>query len=141
MKPIKQKMEGKPALSGLMEQFFGKKASKEDDMAMLPSVNISENDNSFDVSVAVPGFDKNDIKVDVVDNCLVISSEKEFDKKENNKKWVRHEYGYTSFERVFELPESADPESIQAEMKHGILKIRISKKPGYESRRKVIEVQ
>jgi HSP20 family protein len=140
MKPVKQKMDIKPALSGLMEQFFGKKASK-DELAMLPSVNISENDNSFDVSVAVPGFDKQDIKVDVVDNCLVISSEKEFDKKESDKKWVRREYGYTSFERVFELPESADADNIQAEMKHGILKIRIAKKPGYERSRKVINVQ
>lgn len=54
---------------------------------------------------------------------------------------MRREYGYASFQRMFELPESADHEKIQADLENGILSIKIAKKPGYESKIKQISIQ
>ncbi len=145
MKLFKWKSGLKPKFPYVIEKFFGKKitdeAALDENVSLVPSVNISDKDNSFEVSVALPGVDKKDVNIEVRDNCLVISSEKEYENEEKNDNWVRREYGYASFQRMFELPESADPDKIKAKMKNGVLSISIAKKEGHEPDRKKIAVQ
>jgi len=95
----------------------------------LPAVNISETDNSFELSVAAPGMTKNDFKVELENNRLVISGEKK-DEKENHKDhhWLRKEYNYSSFMRSFTLSEKqVSSEGIKAKYADGILHISIPK--------------
>ncbi len=129
-----------PRFPNIIEKFLGK-SSHGEDVSTLPSVNISDENKAFDVNVALPGLDKKDVKVEVQNGCLIVSSEKQYENEDKGKNWMRREYGYSAFKRVFELPESADPEKVLAEMKNGILSIKIAKKPGYESKFKNIEVQ
>ncbi|GAB4296041.1 MAG: hypothetical protein Kow0068_20530 [Marinilabiliales bacterium] len=135
----------KPKFPNVIEKFFGKKIDEGNDknieVATVPSVNISEEEKSFDIQVALPGISKKDVNIEVQDNCLFISSEKKYENEEKNKNWLRREYGYAAFQRVFQLPESADPEKIKAEMKNGLLKIQIAKKPEYIGKTKRIEVK
>lgn len=140
MKLFKWDTDLLPKFPNIIEKFFGK-SSHGEDVSTLPSVNISNENKAFDVNVALPGLDKKDVKVEIHNGCLVVSSEKQYKKEEKDKNWMRREYGYTAFKRMFELPESADPEKVLAEMKNGILSIKIAKKPGYESKFKSIEVQ
>ena len=95
----------------------------------LPAVNISETENTFELSVAAPGMTKNDFKVELENNRLVISGEK---KEENENKqghnWLRKEYNYKSFVRSFTLAENhVSPEGIKAKYTDGILHISIPK--------------
>ncbi|WP_242617569.1 Hsp20/alpha crystallin family protein [Cecembia calidifontis] len=70
-----------------------------------------------------------------------MSSEKQYEKEEKDKNWMRREFGYASFQRVFQLPQGADPEQVQAKMENGVLNIRLGKKAGYEKLTRVIEVK
>jgi len=95
----------------------------------LPSVNIKESNDDFEVEVAAPGFTKNDFKIELNHDLLTVSSEKEI---ENETKEDQHfslrEFSYQSFSRSFTLPNSADSEKIGAKYENGILRIVIPKK-------------
>jgi HSP20 family protein len=94
----------------------------------VPAVNITENKDSYLVSLAVPGMRKEDFKIDVDGNMLTISSEKEETKEEPGKKFTRQEYNYSSFSRSFSLPEEINREKIEARYEDGILKVTLPHK-------------
>jgi HSP20 family protein len=145
MKLFKWETNIKPKFPNVIEKFFGKKitegASVNTDVSTVPSVNISNAGKAFEIDVALPGLDKKDVKIEIQNNCLVISSEKQYEKEDKNKNWIRKEYGYAAFQRMFQLPEGADAENIKAEMKNGILAVKIEKQPGYEQKIKQIAVK
>ncbi len=93
-----------------------------------PAVNIIEGKDDFRIEVAAPGLDKKDFKIDIDNNMLSISAEKENTVKEEEDNYVRREFGYTSFKRTFTLPDSVNAEKIKATHKEGILQITIPKK-------------
>ena len=74
----------------------------------VPAVNITEQKNDYLVSLAAPGMKKDDFKIDVDGNMLTISSEKEENKEEKDKKFTRKEYSYSSFSRSFTLPDEVN---------------------------------
>ncbi|MFN3557485.1 MAG: Hsp20/alpha crystallin family protein [Bacteroidales bacterium] len=134
----------KPKFPNVIEKFFGRNIFSKDkdvDVATVPSVNISDANKAFEVNIALPGLDKKDVKIEIDNNCLIISSEKQYENEEKQKNWIRREFGYASFQRAFQLPEEADPDKVQAEMKNGVLSIKVGKLPGYESKVKQIAVK
>lgn len=94
----------------------------------IPAVNITEHKEEFLVSLAVPGMKKDDFKIDLDGNLLTISSEKEENKEEKDKKFTRKEYNYSCFSRTFTLPEEINKEKIEAKYEDGILKIGLPRK-------------
>jgi HSP20 family protein len=94
----------------------------------IPAVNITDNKEDFQVSLAVPGMKKDDFKIDVDGNMLTISSEKEETKEEKDKKFTRKEYNYSSFSRSFTLPDEINREKIDAKYEDGVLKIMLPRK-------------
>ncbi|MEQ9300951.1 MAG: Hsp20/alpha crystallin family protein [Cyclobacteriaceae bacterium] len=129
----------------MIEKFLGRKIDEQvattELIATVPSVNITDKNRTFEVSVAVPGLDKKDIKLEVKDQHLIIFSEKQYEKEENEGNWMRREFGYASFQRMFQLPDNADPDQIDASMKNGVLKIKVGKLNGHDSGRKTISVK
>ncbi len=96
----------------------------------LPSVNLKETDTKLEVELAAPGMKRDDFKVEIDNNILMISSEKEEETEEVRKKenYVRKEFNYQSFCRTFSLPETVDENKIEASYKDGILHVAIAKK-------------
>jgi len=94
----------------------------------LPAVNIHESKNEYLVEVAAPGMNKEDFKIELENNFLVISSEKEEKKEEEGKEYTRKEFSYQSFKRSFSLPKTIEDSKIQARYKDGVLKITLPKK-------------
>jgi len=94
----------------------------------MPAVNITENQNDFLVSLAAPGLNKDDFKIDVDGNMLTISSEKEENKEEKDKKYTRKEYSYSSFSRTFTIPEDVNRDKIEAKYEDGVLKLMLPRK-------------
>src|SRR6185503_2467079 len=94
----------------------------------IPAVNITEHPDEFRLSLAAPGMKKEDFKIDVDGNILTISSEKEENKEDKNKKFTRKEYSYSSFSRSFSLPEEIKQEKINAKYEDGVLKISLPRK-------------
>ncbi|MFR9165200.1 MAG: Hsp20/alpha crystallin family protein [Dysgonomonas sp.] len=95
----------------------------------LPAANVVENEKEYRVELSVPGFDKNDFKIEVEKNVLNISANKESRKeeKDENEKILRQEFTSSSFSRSFVLPENVDTENINAAQKDGVLKISLPK--------------
>jgi len=93
----------------------------------IPAVNVEETEKAYIIEVAAPGLDRKDLKVNVNDGVLTISSEKKVESEEKNDKYIRHEFGYTSFTRSFTLPEETDVDKIEASHKNGVLHITIPK--------------
>jgi len=134
----------KPKFSNIVERFLGKNIKDEaksgEEVSTVPSTNIADEDKAFEVSIAVPGLEKNDVKVEVVNGCLVVSSEKQYSNEEKDKNWLRREYGYSSFQRMFQLPDNADENKVNASMKNGVLTIKIAKDKSVEDRVKKIAI-
>ncbi len=94
----------------------------------LPAVNIKESKEDYQVEVAAPGMNKDDFKIELENNFLVISSEKEDKKEEEGKEFTRREFSYQSFKRSFSLPKTIEDSKIKANYKDGVLKITLPKK-------------
>ncbi|MDH3321548.1 MAG: Hsp20/alpha crystallin family protein [Flavobacteriaceae bacterium] len=95
----------------------------------LPAVNIKENTDAFFVQVAAPGFEKSDFKIELNNDLLTISSEKEINNQvKDDERITKQEYSYQSFTRSFRIPELVDEQKISANYKKGILAIIIPKK-------------
>lgn len=95
----------------------------------LPSVNIKESNEDFEVEVAAPGLTRNDFKIELNHDLLTISSEKEIEnEKKEDQQFSLREFSYQSFSRSFTLPNTADSEKIGAKYENGILRIVIPKK-------------
>jgi len=94
----------------------------------MPAVNVKENDTQFEVQLAAPGFKKEDFKIEVHNNNLEISSESKKEDEKSNENYSRREFSYSSFSRIFHLPESAEEDKIQANYQDGVLRITIPKR-------------
>ncbi|UOU97658.1 Hsp20/alpha crystallin family protein [Chryseobacterium daecheongense] len=95
----------------------------------VPSVNIKETGDAYEVEVAAPGMEKNDFKVTLDGNLLTISSSKEDQREEQNDNYTRREFSYQSFQRSFQLPKDVvDQENINARYENGLLRLTIPKK-------------
>ena len=92
----------------------------------VPSVNSLENNDSFEIDLAVPGMKKEDFTIELNDKVLVISSENS--NTIENDKMRLNEFNFSSFQRSFRVPDSVDQEKIKANYKNGILKIKLPKR-------------
>ena len=100
----------------------------------IPKVNIVETDEEFMVEMAAPGMKREDFNVELDNDILVISSEIENNKEDNNASYTRREFSYESFRRSFHLPHSVEVDKIKAKYQDGMLKLVIPKKE--EAKRK-----
>ncbi|HSK12568.1 MAG TPA: Hsp20/alpha crystallin family protein [Phnomibacter sp.] len=110
-----------------VENFFNKPLFNDMPNMHYPAVNISETENTYDVELAVPGFKKEDFKVNVEDDVLTISAEGKSEETKEEKNYSRREYHYASFTRSFRLPDNAKDDDIKATYHDGMLKLSIPK--------------
>ncbi len=96
----------------------------------IPAVNIRENKDSFIVEMVAPGMKKDDFKVELDDNMLTISSEKNMqDEIKDGENYTRQEFSYQSFQRTFQLPKNVvDADKINAKYENGLLQLTIPKR-------------
>lgn len=105
----------------------------------MPAVNIVEQKDDYQVSLAVPGMKKEDFQIQMEGNMLTISSEKEETKEDSDKRYNRREYNYSSFSRSFTMPEDVQQDKIDAKYEDGVLKLTLPKKE--EAKKTVINKQ
>jgi HSP20 family protein len=115
-------------LSELMEDFDRNWLRSSETRPMMPAVNISENEDGFVLDLAAPGMQKSDFKINLDNNVLSISSEKQDENEEKSEKYSRREFCYSSFSRSFTLPKSINYDKIKADYKDGVLKVNLPKR-------------
>lgn len=125
-------MRRRSTLPSIVDEFFGddlwNRFFDDSESVTVPSVNIKEGKDDYAIEVAAPGFDKKDFRIDLNNNVLEISSEKEVKEENKDEKVMRREFRYSSFKRTFTLPDTVDTEKIKASYKDGILSISVPKK-------------
>lgn len=96
----------------------------------IPAVNIRETNDTFEVEMAAPGMTKNDFKIELDNNTLIISSEKENENVESTDgRYTKREFSFQSFQRTFQLPKDVvDADKINARYENGLLLLTIPKK-------------
>lgn len=115
---------------GGMRDWFNWPLSNHTERGSLPAVNVKETDKAFELEVAAPGMNKQDFKVELDNNMLVISAEKENKQEEQDDQgnYTRREFSYQSFTRTFSLPERlVQGDKISARYKDGLLCITVPK--------------
>jgi HSP20 family protein len=93
----------------------------------MPAVNIREDEKNYVLELAIPGMDKKDLKIDISEDILTISSETKSESDESGDGYKRKEFSFSSFCRSFYIPENVEREKIEATYKDGILSIGLPK--------------
>ncbi len=96
------------------DDFFSSLPSR---TSSMPAVNIREDDKNYSLELAVPGMEKKDLKIDINEDVLTISSESKNETEENKDGYKRKEFSYSSFCRSFYIPENVNREKIDASYK------------------------
>lgn len=95
----------------------------------VPSLNIREKSDCFEVEMAAPGMKKSDFNITLNNNILTIESYKSSSSESNEDNYIRREFGYASFQRSIQLSkEVVDDANIQASYENGLLRLHIPKK-------------
>ena len=95
--------------------------------SFTPQVDISETEKAFELSFAIPGIKKNEIKIDLNEGQLVVSGERKFEEKKEEKNFHSVETRYGSFSRSFHLPDNINADKVEAKYEDGLLNIVIPK--------------
>ena len=94
-----------------------------------PAYNVKETDENYIVELAVPGFAKNDFKIEVHEGKMTVSFEMEENQEGGKDGYSYREFKKESFSRQFVLPKGkVDEEKVQAAYENGVLTITLSKK-------------
>jgi HSP20 family protein len=117
---------------------FGWTAPYWDSRVAMP-LDIEENEDNFVVKASVPGYQPEDITVELEDGILTIRAEHSDEEEQENDNWRLRERYYGTFERKLRLGDNLDNESIDAELQHGVLKLTLAK--AEEAKPKMIEVK
>jgi HSP20 family protein len=94
-----------------------------------PRADVVERDKHYEISIELPGIEKDNVKVSVENGLLTVSGQNEGEHEDQGKGYYRLERRYGAFSRSFDLPEGVDAEKIEAAYKNGILKLNVPKAP------------
>ena len=92
----------------------------------LMKTDVKENEHDFEIFVDLPGFKKEDLKLDLTDGYITISANKTLDE-EDKKKYIRKERFYGSVSRSFYVGDSIKKEDIKAKFDNGVLTLSFPK--------------
>jgi HSP20 family protein len=132
-----------PASNSFIDAFFGKDffgfpSLEKNILKTTPAVNVKETENEFVVEIAIPGIKKEDVKVELNENVLSISSELKKEENKSNDKYTRKEFSYSTFKRSFTIDEDAiDADNVEAKFENGILNVHLAKKVKTEPEKRV----
>ena len=109
---------------GKRNPLYGKHAQN------MMKTDIREKDDAYELDVDLPGFKKDEIKIQLKDGYLTLSAAKGLDKDEKDKKgnYIRRERYAGAMQRSFYVGDDVTQEEIKAKYEDGILKVSIRKK-------------
>lgn len=139
--PLSRTVAQDRSWDNLLDDFFGKTAGRPVSARTEwhPSADILERDDHYEVSLDLPGLDKSNVRITVENDQLMISGERNEERKTEEGQMRRFERFSGRFRRSFGLPEGVDSDSVQAGYKDGVLTVTVPKPA--EVKPKLIEVK
>jgi len=93
----------------------------------FPKVNVIEKEDSYDIEIAVAGFDKDDVELELKDNAMLIKADKKEERESEDKKYLTKEIASRSFRRTVVFPSEINADDVSAKYENGIIKCRVGK--------------
>ncbi|MCX8190402.1 MAG: Hsp20/alpha crystallin family protein [Candidatus Diapherotrites archaeon] len=106
-----------------------------------PAADLWESDDAYHLSIDMPGVQKQDININIVDNGLEITAKKREKHEEKTRNFYRMERNYSGFYRFVALPENAELEKADAKYENGVLEIKVPKSKEKAIGKKLIEIK
>jgi len=130
------------SLQGQINRLFNETFDRSWDEASLttwaPAVDIFETEQELVVKADLPDIKPEELDIRVENNILTIRGERKFEKKVEEKNYLRVERTYGSFSRSFSLANTVKTEAIKAEYNNGVLTLTVPKRE--EAKPKQIKV-
>jgi HSP20 family protein len=115
--------------------------SEEDYRLLMPFVNfVKEDGRHFTMEAEMPGFQKENITVEIKNNCLVIKGSRKEEDESKSKKKTSRRFSCVKFEKEFLIPEETDRDSVDAEFKNGRLTVKMAKAAEKNNENKLVSV-
>ncbi|WP_298354966.1 Hsp20/alpha crystallin family protein [Rhodoblastus sp.] len=121
------------------QKMFQTPAMKEA-MAPVPAMNIAETETAIEATLEIPGVEEKDIKVRVEGDRLIVSGEKNWESKREEKDWHVTERRFGSFYRTVALPFEPAADAITAHYDKGVLHLKVQKPAAKVTTAKTIPV-
>jgi HSP20 family protein len=93
-----------------------------------PLVDVVDDGDRYVVKTELPGFDKDDVDVELNKDFLVLKAEKKSEEEERSQNYLHRERTYSSCHRTINFPEEVDPSKVEGKMKDGILELMVPKR-------------
>lgn len=123
----------------LINSFFGTDTSGGRSI-YSPKVNVSEIDDNIKMEIALPGWTKKDVRIELNDGKLEVKGTAEKTEDKSSEKVLRKEFSRQSFSRTFNLPENVSQDEISATFTDGILRIDLKKAEAEQPTLRAIEI-
>lgn len=145
--PFREMISFRDTINGMFEDFFSGRPllapslivpTTLEERGWTPPVDIRETNDELIVHAGLLGVKKDDCKVEVKDNTLILSGERK-EPAGGEEDWLRRELPYGPFYRAFSLPAEVKSEQVKASYCEGVLEIRLPKSEAAKSRTIAIE--
>ena len=103
-----------------------------------PRMDIAENENAYQLTVELPGVNKDGIQVNVYENTVTLGAELPDGSNGNDTQWLLRERGFGKFSRTVTLPEAVDDQASEARYTDGVLSLTLKKKRASQTKRLTI---
>jgi HSP20 family protein len=113
------------------------------DLTRQPLVDIADNGKEFVLKAEIPGIKKEDLNIEITENGVEISGKTKTEQKEEDidKGYLRRERRYSSFYRSLPLPDKVLTDKAEADLKDGVLTVRLPKVTLPEKKTKKVQVK
>ena len=105
-----------------------------------PSFDVRESKEAYHFHADLPGLKQKDLEITFNANQLTIAGRREEEKREESDRYHAVERWYGSFARTFSLPQGVDAENVTADLKDGVLRVVVPKRPEVQPRKISISV-
>ena len=112
-----------------------------ENIRLIPSIDIVEDETHFKVEAEMPGMGEEDIKISLNNGILSIKGEKTTSKKDEAKNYMMREINYGRYERSIDLPNDVDLDKAKASFKKGMLWIDIPKNPESAKTSRILKIE
>ena len=101
----------------------------------FPAINMGDTEDAIFVYAFVPGVDRKSLEVSIEGNLLTLHGTREAPETNEDMTWYRNERFAGEFTRSVSLPETVDPDQVEASLRHGVLSVKIRKRAESKPRR------
>jgi HSP20 family protein len=120
-----------------MDRMFRGVAPTAEEITWTPAIDVQQTDGSLVVTAELPGLKKEEVKVELTDDALIIEGERRREHKEEREGFYKSERSYGQFYRSIPLPEGAKTDQAKAELTDGVLKVSL---PVPETKKKIRQI-